>query len=107
MTRPVEIRDTARRDVTEAGRYLTDQVDGGTGVDFVPDFEQAVTSLGTDPAIGAPWFASGLDLPGPRARGLALFPYLIHRFDDDHVEVWRDLHTRRDLPAPMQSDGDE
>lgn len=107
MTRPVQVREAARRDVGNAVRYLADQVDRGTAVDFVDDFEQAVTALGTRPGIGSARFATELDLPGLRAWGLTRFPYLIFYRFDDHVDVWRVPHTRRDLPASFQSDGDE
>jgi toxin ParE1/3/4 len=39
----------------------------------------------------------------PRTRALKRYPYLAFYVErDDHIDVWRVLHTQRDIPTRMQ-----
>jgi len=43
-----------------------------------------------------------LNLPGVRFWPLTRHPYLVFYVErDDHIDVWRVLHGRRDVPAWM------
>jgi toxin ParE1/3/4 len=45
-----------------------------------------------------------LDLPGLRSWALSRYPYLVSYVErPDHVDVWRVLHSQRDIPAWMQA----
>ncbi len=55
------------------------------------------------PALGSPRYASELALPGLRSLATKGFPYLVFYIDrDDHIDVWRVLHARRDIPSRMR-----
>jgi plasmid stabilization system protein ParE len=52
---------------------------------------------------GASRYAYELDIPGLRRWPLRRFPYLIFYMEQaDHIDVWRVLHGRRDIPALMR-----
>lgn len=48
-------------------------------------------------------YAYELGLPDLRSVSLKRYPYLIfYRGQPDHVDVWRVLHAKRDIPQGMQ-----
>jgi toxin ParE1/3/4 len=65
--------------------------------------EDAYAFLSRHPGAGASRYAYELDIPGLRSWPLRRFPYLIFYMEQaDHIDVWRVLHGRRDIPALMQ-----
>ena len=103
MTRTVQIRATADRDITQAVAYLASEASPKIARDFVLALERALRTLGEQPAIGSPRFGEILDVEGLRTWPLGRFPYLaFYRFDDVHVDLWRVLHTRRDIAASFK-----
>ena len=57
--------------------------------------------------MGSLHFAYDLAIPDRRAWPLQRFPYVVfHVVGDDKIDVWRILHSRRDLPAALQSPED-
>lgn len=95
-------REQANRDIDEAiSRYL-DEGAVQAAVGFIDALENAYTHLGRHPGTGSPRYAHELDLPGLRAWQLTAYPYLVFYVErPDHVDVWRVLHERRDIPAWM------
>lgn len=93
-------RALAGRDVDEAiAHYL---IEGGERVAlrFIDAVERAYAHVGRQPASGSPRYAHELDIPGLRCSPLGDFPYLLFYVERrDHVDVWRVLHGRRDIPA--------
>jgi toxin ParE1/3/4 len=74
-------------------------------VRFVDAVERAVGQIGRSPHSGSLRFSYELEIPGLRVRPLVRFPYLVFCVvGDEAVDVWRILHTRRDIPTAM---GDE
>jgi toxin ParE1/3/4 len=62
-----------------------------------------VLLLSRHPGAGASRYAYELDIPGLRSWPLRRFPYLIFYMEQaDHIDVWRVLHGRRDIPALMR-----
>ena len=65
--------------------------------------ETAYGAISRQPATGSPRYGYELDLPGLRSRLLKGDPYLIFYIErDGHVDVWRELHAQRDIPAWLQ-----
>ena len=98
--RAVVPREQAHRDVENAlARYLHEAgVD--TAMTFVAALEKAYAAIAERPGAGSPRCAHELDLPGLRHRKLARFPLLVFYVErDDHIDVWRVLDARRDIPA--------
>jgi toxin ParE1/3/4 len=66
---------------------------------FIEAVERAYAHVGRQPASGSPRYAQELNLPGLRAWPLDRFPYLVFYVErQDHVDLWRVLHGRRDIP---------
>ena len=106
-SKPVVLRQQARRDVEEAVRYYRREAGAVVAARFVLSFESTNRSIASHPAAGSPRYAHELNLPGLRTRLLRRFPYLLFYVErDDHIDLWRVLHAKRDIPAWMQSPDD-
>lgn len=70
---------------------------------FADALENAYSIIGRKPAIGSTRDADELDIPGLRSWALPRFPYVIFYLEQEaHIEVWRILHGRRDIPARLR-----
>ncbi len=88
-TKPVIPRVQAGRDVDAA------QV---AALGFIDALEQAYEHISRRAATGSPHHAHELGLAGLRFWPLARYPYLVFYIEcDDHIDVWRVLHSRRDI----------
>lgn len=98
-------RDRANRDVDDAvSTYLNQQPDQAA-LGLVDAIEDAYALLSQYPAVGTSRYAHELDIPGLRSWPLRRFPYVIFYIEQEHhIDVWRVLHARRDIPALMQPD---
>ena len=104
--KPVIPRVLANRDVDEAVAHYLGEGARQAALRFVEALERAYTHIGRQPASGSPRYARELDIPGLRCWPLKRFPYLVFYVErQDHVDVWRVLHGRRDIPAWMQEPG--
>ena len=96
---PVRLRAQATLDVEAAiDHYL---MEGGPTVaaGFVDAVEEAFTHLARHPGTGSPRYADALGLPGLRYWSVTTYPYLVFYLERaDHLDVWRVLHMRRDVP---------
>lgn len=101
--KPVVPRSLANRDVERALAYYEAQQAVTAALGFVDALEDAYALLGRHPAAGTPRYGYELGIPGLRGWPLRGFPYVIFYVDrEDHLDVWRMLHNRRDIPAAMQ-----
>jgi toxin ParE1/3/4 len=101
--RPVIPREQANQDVDEAIEYYLKDGAQHAALGLVDAIEDAYELLGRHPAVGSSRYAYELELPGLRTWPLRRFPYLIFYVAmEDHVDVWRVLHNRRDIPASLQ-----
>ena len=104
--KPVIRRATAQRDIDEAIDYYLREAGDRVALRFIGAIEDAFRAIGQSPAAGSPHWAHELDLRGLRSRQTKRFPYLVFYLERvDHIDVWRVLHARRDIPAWLQSDG--
>lgn len=94
----------ADRDVEEAlDHCLAESARAAEG--FVKALEQAYGHVRRAPDSGSPRWAHALDLPGLRAWPLKRYPYLVfYVVLPARIEVWRVLHTRRDIPVWLAED---
>jgi toxin ParE1/3/4 len=103
--RPVRLRERAAADIDQAVDFYLAEADTDVAVRFVDAVERAVGQIGRSPQSGSLRFSYELEIPGLRVRPLVRFPYLVfYVVGDEVVDVWRVLHTRRDIPSAM---GDE
>ena len=100
--KPVVPRALARRDVEEAIDYYLTHDAGRAALGFVDALERAYTHIGRHPASGSQRYAHDLMLPGMRIWALSAYPHLVFYVErNDHIDVWRVLHGRCDIPAWM------
>ena len=100
--KPVIPRALANRDIDQAIDHYLDEGGERVGLGFIDALEKAYRHIARHPASGSPRYAQELDLPGLRAWPLKRYPYLVFYVErDDHIDVWRVLHSQRDLPTWM------
>lgn len=102
-SKPVIARAQANRDVDDAIAYYLSEAAEQAALGFIDALERAYAHLSRHPATGLPRYAHELNLPGLRAWPLARFPHWVFYVErSDHIDVWRVLHGKRDIPAWMQ-----
>lgn len=100
--KPVIPRALARQDVEIALDHYAEVAGPDIALNFVGALETAFRAIAAKPGAGSPRFAHELELPGLRTRRIGRFPYLIFYIErGDHIDVWRILHDRRDIPAGL------
>jgi toxin ParE1/3/4 len=107
--KPVIPTRLARQDVEdELTYYLVDEGSEQAALGFIAEIEQAYVHLAKDPNIGSPRYAYELDIPGLRSWPLDRYPHVIFYIERrDHVEVWRVLNGKRDIPSWLLNDDSE
>lgn len=107
MTKRIVLRAVARRDVEAAVDHYQHEAGETVALGFVDAFERACSFIGDQPGAGSPLYAHELDLAGVRHWRVGSFPFLIFYIErPDHIDVWRILHGRRDIPASMRAEGE-
>jgi toxin ParE1/3/4 len=100
--RPLRLRERAATDIEQAVSYYLTEADTDVALRFIDAVERAVGQIGRSSHAGNLRFSYELEIPGLRVRPLARFPYLVfYIVGDDVVDVWRVLHSRRDIPSAM------
>ncbi|MGA7757933.1 MAG: type II toxin-antitoxin system RelE/ParE family toxin [Ilumatobacteraceae bacterium] len=103
--RSVRLRERAAADIDQTVDYYLADADTEVALRFVDAIERAIGQISRSPQTGSLRFSYELEIPGLRVRPLTRFPYLVfYVVRDEVVDVWRILHTRRDIPSAM---GDE
>lgn len=98
--KPVIPRALAKRDVDEAITWHLDENAAQTALGLVDALEHAYAHIARHPAAGSTRYALELNLPGLRSWPLKNYPYLIFYVERmDSIDVWRVLHSQRDIPA--------
>lgn len=101
--KPVIPREQANRDVNDAIDYYLNEKAEASARGLIDALEQAYGHISRHPATGSPRYAHELSLPGLRVWPLTRYPYLVFYVErPDHIDVWRVLHGRRDIPGWMQ-----
>lgn len=102
--KPIIPRARANQDIDDAIRYYLSEGAEQTALGFIDALERTYKRIGRHPEVGSSRYAHELDLPGLRSWALGRYPYLVFYLErEDHIDVWRVLHSHRDLPAWMQS----
>ena len=96
-------REQANRDIDETLAYYLSEGSESAALGFIDTLEQAYAHIARRPASGAGHYAHELNLPGLRFWPLKRYPYLIFYVEhDSHIDVWRVLHAKRDIPVWLQ-----
>lgn len=92
-------REQAQRDVELAVDHYTEEAGAKVALGFIDALETAYRWIAAHPGTGSPRYAHELVLPGLRHRSLKHYPYLVFYIERaDHIDVWRVLDARRDIP---------
>lgn len=101
--KPVVLRDLAHQDVDDVLAHYLSEGAPAAAQDFIDKLEQAFAHISRHPTTGSPRYAHELDLPGLRFWQTKRHPYLIFYLEQtEHIDVWRILHSSRDIPHWMQ-----
>jgi plasmid stabilization system protein ParE len=80
----------AERELTDGALFYAQEANAELGLAFIAEFEHALSVLGANPGLGAPWRAR------TRRFTLRRFPYsVIYRIDGEEVRVIALAHQRR------------
>ena len=83
-----------------ASEYYRQEAGEQTALDFIDAVEHAIARMRRRPQVGSLRFAYDLAIPDLRALPVQRFPYVVfYVVTDEEIDVWRILHTRRDVPA--------
>ena len=100
-------REAAQRDIDQAIAHYAAEAGEPVALAFIDALERAFRRIAQHPAVGWPRYAFELRLEGLRAWPLRRYPYLVfYVVGDEAVDVWRILHTRRDIPTALGDDTD-
>jgi toxin ParE1/3/4 len=101
--KPVLPRKLAHRDVEAAVDYYVREAGPDVALGFIDALQSAYRAIAKHSGLGSPRYAQELALPGLRSREVKGFPHLVFYIErDDHIDVWRVLHGRRDIPSRMR-----
>ena len=85
-------------DVHDIIYYYRKQAGTAVAENFAIEIDEAYARLRQHPNIGSPRPALDLDIEGVKSWVLKRFPHQIfYEIQNDHVELWRILHPRRDI----------
>lgn len=103
--RSVQLRDRAATDMDRAADYYRSEAGADVARRFIDAIERAIGQIARSPQSGSLQFAYELEIPDLRVRPIARFPYLVfYVIGEDIVDVWRVLHTKRDIPSAIVGD---
>ncbi len=105
--KPIVPRERALQDIEDAVDYYATEAGEQIALAFVDAVESAYRAIARRPALGSPRYAHELNLPGLRSLLLKKYPYIVFYIErEDHIDIWRVLHARRDIPPWMQDPDD-
>jgi toxin ParE1/3/4 len=103
VAKPVRLRQLAAADLDDASEHYRLQAGEQTALDFIDAVERGITRIRRSPHVGSLRFAYEFAIPDLRSWPLRRFPYVVfYIVTDDEIDVWRILHTRRDVPATLE-----
>ena len=100
--KPVQLRRLASDDIEGALEHYLATAGRDVAERFIDAVERCLKHVARHPNSGSLRFAYELDLPDLRSYPIARFPYVVFYVEhDSRIDVWRVLHTRRDIPAAL------
>jgi len=102
IAKPIVPRQLANRDVDETIAHYLSAASDEVALGFVDALERVYRHISRHPATGSSRYAVELNLPGLRSWPLMRFPHLVFYVETkDCIDVWRVVHSARDIPAWM------
>jgi toxin ParE1/3/4 len=108
VAKPVQLRRLAAADIDAAVDHYRSEGSPDVARRFIDAVERATAHLARNPHNGSLRFSYELDIPDLRCWPISRFPYLIFYVEQGtQIDVWRILHTRRDIPATLADSAEE
>jgi len=103
--KPIVPRELANRDINEILAYYLGESAEQAAHGFIDALEEVYSHISRHPATGSPRYAHELNLPGLLFLPLTHYPHLVFYVErPDHIDVWRVLHGKQDIPVWMSKD---
>lgn len=103
----IRLRALAAAGLEGAAEYHREHGGEEVALDFVDAARSAFALVTSAPGIGSLRYSYDLDIPGLRAWPIARFRHAIfYVATEDLVDVWRVLHTSRDIPETLRDPDD-
>ncbi|KUM28250.1 plasmid stabilization protein [Mesorhizobium loti] len=97
-------RNLALKDIEDAVDYYAREVGLQVALGYVEDLQNVFELIASHPASGSLRYSYEIGLPGLRSVQFKRHPYLIFYLEQtDHIDVWRVLHAKVDIPAWLQN----
>lgn len=104
----VRLRELAAADVDRAVNFYLVDAGAHVATRFIDAVERTINQISRAPQAGSLRFAYELEIPDLRVRPVGRFPYLVfYVAGDQTIDVWRILHSRRDMPAAFAGELDD
>lgn len=106
IERRVVLTTQARRDIRQATAWYGTEGGALLARRWVDAVEVALRHIGAHPLTGSTRYAMQLTLEALRFWPIDAFPYLLFYIErEQHIEVGRVLHGKRDIPAWLGDEG--
>lgn len=101
--KPVVLSDRASVEVAQVVRHYSSTASSDVARSFAGAVRDAVQHLSLFPATGSTPFDLPLHWPALRSWPVSGFPYLqLYVESDDAIDIYRVLHTARDIPESLR-----
>lgn len=101
----MHLRSRASLDIDDAIEHLRGSAGDDIAHAWVDALESALRTIARSPNAGSLQLGYELGIPELRMWGLERFDHVVfHVAIGDRIDVWRVLHSRRDVPATFADD---
>jgi len=102
-TKPLIRRSAVRRDELDAVAYYAREAGLEVALRFNEALRDTYRAIAERPGSGSPRYGDLLAMSRLRSRPVGRFPYFVFYMEhEEHIEVWRVLHAKRDIPASLR-----
>ena len=106
--KPVVLSDRASVEVAQIVRHYSAAASAEVARSFAGAVRDAVQHIGLFPASGSARLDLPLDWPELRSWRVSGFPYLLFYAESENtIDIYRVLHTARDIPESLREDEED
>ncbi len=103
--KPIVRSQAATSDTQNAARHYRTTASAQRAQEFIDALEEAYLHISRLPGSGSPRYGHVLDVPNLRTWPVSGYPYLVlYAEREQSIDIYRVLHTARDIPATMTDD---
>lgn len=103
--KPVIAREEAHRDIQRHVDRYREEAGEKVALALIEEVSRIFLIIAEHPALGSLRYSYELDLQNLRYLPLRRYPFLVfYQERGDHIDIWRVLHAKRDIPSWMSND---